>query len=253
MRVQLDLVVECVLADANAQLADGKDPHKNTLYVFGAYSIGKERVYMSAAQALGRKVYMDKLRWRMCLCYDEWGEREFGMLTTDDEETNVHVAYMNQVNFNHLSTLRTHRTGCTRVVAFSPTGWTFGGAAGGGRGPRQQGAAGKKRSASGAVVSNPSSSTIQQPFTLKARTNGTDLIYPVPYSEHSSFAELVSFMDTFRPNVIIPTVNTSIEAVKRQLQHLKDAGTANYGIDSAVSAGNEDVGQLSFGPPNGLF
>jgi DNA cross-link repair 1A protein len=227
-----------VIADARAQVLEGRDSRVNTLYVFGAYGIGKERVYMSAARALGVKVFVDKTRWRTCLCYDEWGEEERSMLTTDENATNVHVVYLGQVSFNHLAGLRKSRPGCTRVVAFLPTGWNFGGGGGGGGWARKKGTvsgAGQKRKADGtpaaaaaAAGAASSATAAAKPFALQARSNGTDFIYPVPYSEHSSFSELVSFMDTFRPNVVIPTVNTSEASVKKQIQFLKDANPQIY-------------------------
>jgi DNA cross-link repair 1A protein len=45
--------------------------HSEPLFVFGAYGIGKEKVYMSVAKELNKKVYVDKTRYKMMLCY-EW-------------------------------------------------------------------------------------------------------------------------------------------------------------------------------------
>lgn len=41
------------------------------LFIFGAYGIGKEKVYMSVAKELNKKVYVDKTRYKMMMCY-EW-------------------------------------------------------------------------------------------------------------------------------------------------------------------------------------
>ena len=48
----------------------------------------------------------------------------------------------------------------------------------------------------------------------------------VPYSEHSSFSELIEFVNLFKPSVIIPTVNTSKEAVAAQLNTLRRKSSA---------------------------
>jgi DNA cross-link repair 1A protein len=68
----------------------------NTLFVFGAYSIGKERVYMAAALELGMKVYVDNARWKSMLCYD-WSTAEQALLTTDISSTNLWVVPLHQV------------------------------------------------------------------------------------------------------------------------------------------------------------
>ncbi|KAK6927199.1 DNA repair metallo-beta-lactamase [Dillenia turbinata] len=60
------------------------------------------------------------------------------------------------------------------VVAFSPTGWTFG------KGKRTQG---------------------------KRWQQGTIIRYEVPYSEHCSFSELRGFVKFLSPAKIIPSVN----------------------------------------------
>lgn len=42
-------------------------------------------------------------------------------------------------------------------------------------------------------------------------------IYGIPYSEHSSFAELRDCVKTLRPRHIVPTVNASTPAASRSL------------------------------------
>jgi hypothetical protein len=58
--------------DATAQAiavhisADRSKSNNNTLVLFGAYSLGKERLYMEVARRLGKKVYVDKKRFQVC-------------------------------------------------------------------------------------------------------------------------------------------------------------------------------------------
>jgi hypothetical protein len=52
---------------------------------------------------------------------------------------------------------------------------------------------------------------------LSCRREGDVAIYGVPYSEHSSFAELRDCVKTLRPRRIVPTVNASTPAASRAL------------------------------------
>ena len=52
---------------------------------------------------------------------------------------------------------------------------------------------------------------------LSCRREGDVAIYGIPYSEHSSFAELRDCVKTLRPRRIIPTVNASTPAAARSL------------------------------------
>jgi len=58
------------------------------------------------------------------------------------------------------------------------------------------------------------------------RNKDGDVIYSVPYSEHSSFCELITFLDHFKPSFVVPTVNTGKDAVQEQLKVLKEHSSA---------------------------
>lgn len=84
-------------------------------------------------------------------------------ITIDPQSTNLRVVSMNQINFKALATIKA-ASRYNRVVAFQPTGWT-----------------------------HSSDNSL-----LKPRNKGHDVIIAIPYSEHSSFEELVDFVKTFR-------------------------------------------------------
>lgn len=105
---------------------------------------------------------MDGGRWKTMLCYN-WPTATLARLTTDPKATCIRVVAMNQINFKTLDVMKA-KLAYTRVVAFQPTGWS--------------------QSTDNAL--------------LKPRYKGSDVIISIPYSEHSSFDELVEFVSTFR-------------------------------------------------------
>lgn len=90
---------------------------------------------------------------------------------------------MMDLKMEHLTALlNKHRLRFREIVAFRPTGWTF----------------------------SKASSSIS---TCRTDATGRIRIYGVPYSEHSSFAELAEFVRVMDPHAIIPTVRTSNSVV----------------------------------------
>eukprot|EP00612_Vaucheria_litorea_P000107 CAMPEP_0171454952 /NCGR_PEP_ID=MMETSP0945-20130129/2039_1 /TAXON_ID=109269 /ORGANISM="Vaucheria litorea, Strain CCMP2940" /LENGTH=120 /DNA_ID=CAMNT_0011980091 /DNA_START=61 /DNA_END=423 /DNA_ORIENTATION=+ len=59
---------------------------------------------------------------------------------------------------------------------------------------------------------------------LSRRKSGSDMIIEAPYSEHSSFTELLNCVEFFNPRRIVPTVNCYChEKVQSQLMLLSPA------------------------------
>lgn len=86
---------------------------------------------------------------------------------------------MQNLQMEHLTALLDkHRLRFHRVVAFRPTGWTFGGGSG--------------------------------MSTCKTDLSGSIRVYGVPYSEHSSFLELADCVRSFNVGEIIPTVSSRV-------------------------------------------
>jgi DNA cross-link repair 1A protein len=114
----------------------------------------------------------------MC-CYD-WSLEEKARLTTDCNAANIWVVSMNQINFNYLENFKKKKTICNRVIGFQPTGWTH--------------------KPTGQTTNNPSqrSTLLQRHPFLNLRQKEGNIIYSIPYSEHSSFSELINFVQTFR-------------------------------------------------------
>jgi len=173
---------------------------QQTLLVFGAYQIGKERVYMTVADLFTppAKIHVDKHRRKGMLNY-QWPVSTLARLTTEASEAFIHVVPMNHISFAKLhERLSSFKGRYKRVLAVQPTGWVYNDKDSGERG-------------TGGEVK------------LQVRSRGDVTIISTPYSEHSSFPELVDFMARVRPSSVVPTVNTKKDQVLAQLKALNDA------------------------------
>lgn len=168
------------------------------LVVIGTYSIGKERICMGIAKALGSKIFATPPKRRICACLED---PELSALLTDDpREAQVHMQTLFEIRADTLADyLDTLKPDFSRVVGFRPTGWTY-------------------RPPAGRVIQNPPVSTVlhgenwKTPFTSQNLTpqrgsTRESACFGVPYSEHSSFRELTMFCCALRIGRVIPTVN----------------------------------------------
>lgn len=158
-----------------------------TLIIVGAYSIGKESVYLAISKALMVKIYANSSRRRILQSFG-WPEIS-GSICTDGNDTPLHVLPMSSLKFEILEKyLKSYSGRYTSVLAFRPTGWTF------------------------------SETTGSQLDLIKPSFKGSVTIYGVPYSEHSSFTELKEFVQFLGPEKIIPTVNVGNAATRDKMQ-----------------------------------
>ncbi|GAV74965.1 DRMBL domain-containing protein/Lactamase_B_2 domain-containing protein [Cephalotus follicularis] len=158
-----------------------------TLVVVGAYSIGKECVYLAISKAVGVKIYANASRRRILQSFD-WPELS-GNLCIHGKETLLHVLPISSLRFETLKDyLKTYANQYSSVLAFRPTGWTH------------------------------SESVGNKLDLIKPSSRGNITIYGVPYSEHSSFTELREFVQFMKPDKIIPTVNVGNPATRDKMQ-----------------------------------
>ena len=167
---------------------------------------------MAVAERLRCRVHVDDGRKKGMLCFD-WPTSQLDSLTTNAKDSALWVRPMRDLNFNAMRKMKASRESasgkpCKKVVAFQPTGWSF---------------QGKNSGENTSTKKSRMSEKVSAPSLLKERKNGPDSIYSLPYSEHSSFTELLDFLRTFRPSTVIPTVNTHKDKVKAQLSLLKSA------------------------------
>ena len=118
------------------------------------------------------------------------------LLTTDPAMTNFWVVPISHINFTMMRTYgrrKVLQSEYEQIIGIRPTGWTF-------------------------------NSTKKSENLLSSTQQGPDFIYGAPYSEHSSFPELLDCVRYLNPRRIVPTVNCSThEKVQQQLALLSEA------------------------------
>lgn len=188
---------------AEAQVREARRTHRRLLLLFGAYTIGKERIYMAVAERLQMKVYVDRRRYRTLRAL-EWTKDQEAMLTTQPEESFLWVVPLAHISMKKLPSYTSVKVGKVehhfdRVVGFRPTGWSL--------------QATKSKTAK-ASTNNKLLSVCQR---------GDLTTCSVPYSEHSSFPELVDCLTCLQPRIIVPTVSVrkSQEQINLLVEHMQ--------------------------------
>lgn len=171
----IEAAIEIIVKESHQAIAK----RQRLLMLFGAYTIGKERLYLAAAERLGQKVYVDRRRYRILKALD-LPSHHLSLLTTCPDDSLLWVVPLGHINMKKLPSYLSIRLGKStchfdRVIGFRPTGWCMTG----GRN------------------------------LVKTVNKGNLAIHSVPYSEHSSFPELVDCISCLQPKRIIPTVSVS--------------------------------------------
>ncbi|KAF9910940.1 DNA break repair nuclease [Linnemannia zychae] len=180
-----------------------KEPaEKNKIVIcVGTYLIGKERVFKAIAKAINSKVYVQSQKLQIMQCLED--PELMDMLTNDRHEAQVHLLHMGsdmspEALQDYLDSLAPT---FVRLIAIRPTGWTFTGTK-------------KFTPANDNGPMDASTSSPKPPTSLEFRPSfmsATVKIYPVPYSEHSSFSELAGFVRSLSIHKVIPTVGVGSE------------------------------------------
>ncbi len=179
--------INAVIDVVHQEIVNAKSSKANIILLFGAYTIGKEAVYMSVAKHFKMKVFVDQRRYRI-LSSLEWSQEDISILTTNPELTNIWVVPLGHINMSKMSNyltiqMKNFRRVYDRVIGFRPTGWTL---------QKKKGTTGRANTS-----------------VIGTTTKGFMTLHTVPYSEHSSFPELVECLESLNPKRIIPTVNAS--------------------------------------------
>jgi DNA cross-link repair 1A protein len=168
------------------------------LVIVGTYSIGKERIAMGIAKALGSKIFAPPGKQKICRALED--PELDGLLTKNPREAQVHMTPLFEIRADTLDDyLRDYTDTFTRAVGFRPSGWNY-------------------RPPKGRFIESPTVNTVLHSQNWKSQFAMRDLspqrgsttrakCFGVPYSEHSSFRELTMFCCALRIDKIIPTVN----------------------------------------------
>lgn len=176
-----------------------KSPERGRLLVIvGTYSIGKERICVGIAKALGSLIYAPPNKQRICRALEDPELND--LLTTDPRKGQVHMTPLFEIRADTLDDyLRDYADTFSRAVGFRPSGWNY-------RPPNSR------------FTDSPLVSTVLHSSNWKSTFSMKDLApqrgstsrascFGVPYSEHSSFRELTMFCCALNIDKIIPTVN----------------------------------------------
>ncbi|KAI9838590.1 MAG: hypothetical protein M1819_004903 [Sarea resinae] len=185
--------------DDPTNLKLGKPGRGRLLVVVGTYSIGKERICVGIAQALGSKIYATSAKTRICNALED--PILSALLTSDPADAQVHMTPLFEIRADtlaeYLESNRAHNF--SRIVGFRPSGWNY-------RPPNTR------------FVESPQVNSVLYGSNWRSGYSMRDLVpqrgstskamcFGVPYSEHSSFRELTMFCCALRIDRVIPTVN----------------------------------------------
>jgi DNA cross-link repair 1A protein len=177
------------------------------------------------------KVYCDTRKAAILQCE---GDPELdALLTSNPREAMIHLVPLGTITSDHLKTYLSRYKGFyTNVIGFRPTGWTcamfnysafdcvpnivvlsFVPAAGNNTLPSIS-----------SILAKGSTLRDFKHIDLKVSGNSTSTVqvYPVPYSEHSSFYELTCFAMSFSWVRMIATVNVGSESSRGKMKRWVD-------------------------------
>lgn len=179
------------------------------LVVVGTYSIGKERICVGIANALGSKIYAPAGKRRIVAALED--PELSSLMTADPYAAQVHMTPLFEIRAETLGDyLNEYKTRFTRCVGFRPSGWNY-------------------RPPGSRFTESPSVNTVLYSDNWKSGFSMKDLspqrgstskaiCMGVPYSEHSSFRELTMFCSALRIEKVIPTVNVGSKKGRAAMQ-----------------------------------
>ena len=177
------------------------------LVLVGTYSIGKERICLGIAEALGTKIWCPAYKAALLSHLED--PHLNGFLTTDPAEAQVHLTSLNNITSDALATYLASSPGFTHILGFRPSGWSY-------RAKGKMPGRPRIRDVLYAPEWNPGFGVGE----MKMLRGSTERVaaYAVPYSEHSSFRELGCFCVGLNVGKVVPTVNVGKPDARREME-----------------------------------
>ncbi|EFX03971.1 DNA repair protein pso2 [Grosmannia clavigera kw1407] len=215
----------------NALSILGKPAPKGSrlLVVCGTYSIGKERICVAIAQALGSKIYASPAKIRIMQQLDD--PELAALMTSNPAEAQVHMQMLMEMRAETLATYHeTYSAHFSRIVGFRPSGWNYRPSMANNETKARDGSSGAAVAAgAGLAPGSLTTTTLLHGAGWRTRFGMRDLLpqrgstreamcFGVPYSEHSSFRELALFVMALRIDKVVPTVNVGSEQSRRRMK-----------------------------------
>uniref|UniRef100_A0A7S3DH35 DNA repair metallo-beta-lactamase domain-containing protein n=1 Tax=Palpitomonas bilix TaxID=652834 RepID=A0A7S3DH35_9EUKA len=97
---------------------------RNVVFLCGAYTIGKERVYLSVARAFNLRIYANPRRIKI-LEQLNLPDADLMRLTSDPKEAALHVVDMWRCSFKFVEQNRKFYQNFTSVIIIRPSGWEY--------------------------------------------------------------------------------------------------------------------------------
>ncbi|KAG6897828.1 hypothetical protein C0992_010633 [Termitomyces sp. T32_za158] len=175
------------------------------LIVVGTYLIGKERIVKAIAQALNSKVYCDPRKAAILRCQAD-AELD-ALLTANPLEATVHLVPLSTITSDKLKTYMGRFKGkFSKAAGFRATGWTYTPPMGTDQLPTIA-----------SIISHPHRGFTHSNLRPARQSTAALQLFPVPYSEHSSFFELTCFAMSFDWGKMIATVNVGSESSRSKM------------------------------------
>jgi DNA cross-link repair 1A protein len=204
-------------------LSASADRFTSTIYLFGTYTIGKEKVFSGVSKHFNEKVIvLDTQKRKILKCImNDYDDIIVNDSLMNSSSSSLFVVSMSDLNYDKIinsvmrvNKLRQASAGgrVTKVYGFKPTGWSHqssSSSTSSSLSKKQQQTLPWASSASSASSSSSTPSSLPLPKLMERRRKVVDIdvtIVSVPYSEHSSFPELKDCVQTLGAKRILPTV-----------------------------------------------
>lgn len=192
------------------------------LFLVGTYTIGKEKLAIAIAQALKTKIYIPKKSPRHRIISQYLSYFPEGMITHEREESCVHLVPLSILRSTESidTYFKDHSKMYQDVVGFIPTGWTFTNKYA--KAPDLPTLESKIQYCE-QLLQDDGNNLLDVRFIEKQyKKHNKYQIFSVPYSEHSSFKDLVQFGTQVPTREILATVNLhSLERIKEMHEWFK--------------------------------